>query len=424
MVHEKAVLVGMDPGGPENRGGQEHLDELAELAATAGAEVVALLTQRRKRPDPAYGIGFGKAKELAHQVQASAADLVVFDNELSPAQRRNLEEMTTVRVIDRTDLILDIFAQRARTREAKLQVELAQLNCLLPRLRGQGTVLSRLGGGIGTRGPGETKLESDRRRIRQRMVELRRELEEVRAQRTLMRRPRVKAGVAMVALVGYTNAGKSTLFNALTTGDVLVEDRLFATLDPTVRQLPLPGGQEAVLADTVGFIRKLPHQLVAAFRATLEEVVQSDLLLHVLDVSAADAGERSTVVQSVLVELGIGDHPVLTVLNKVDLLNEGVRAARLREFPGAFVISALTGQGLVELRQGIAGYFSSRRRVCHLFLPFAAAGILSRLHDEGVVQSEQYRPDGVEVVTELDAVEAERLREYWCNPLPCSSPNT
>jgi GTP-binding protein HflX len=318
-----------------------------------------------------------------------------------------------VKVVDRTGLILDIFAQRAGTREAKLQVELAQLAYLLPRQGGRGVELSRLGGGIGTRGPGETKLEADRRRIRRRMVELRRELEDVKAQRQLMRRPRSKALVATVSLVGYTNAGKSSIFNALTDAGVLVEDKLFATLDPTLRRMELPGHREAVLTDTVGFIRKLPHQLVAAFRATLEEVVQADLLLHVLDGAAPGLDERRAAVQSVLNELGVGDHPVLPVLNKVDLLDAAELAALRRAIPEAVPVSALTGEGLDALKQTVADFFASRRRLCRLFLPLSAAGLLSRLYNQGVVISRDDREDGVEIVAELDAVEAERVKEYW-----------
>ncbi len=413
MTHERAILVGVDWSGLDSRSDFGTLDELAALAETAGADVISRVTQRRERRDPAFLIGFGKAKEVAEEARAGAADLVVFDDELSPAQLRNLEEVTGVRVIDRADLILDIFAQRARTKEAKLQVELAQLEHLLPRLGGQGAVLSRLGGGIGTRGPGETKLEADRRRIRRRVVELRRDLKEVQAQRELMRRPRTRAGVRTVALVGYTNAGKSTLFNALTGENVLTANKLFATLDPTLRQLALPGNQQAVLADTVGFIRKLPHHLVASFRATLEEVVQADLLLHVLAGDAPDLGRQAAAVHGVLMELGIGERPLLAVLNKVDLLDQAGLAGVLREFPDAFAISARTGEGLDELRQGIADYFAAQRRRCRLFLPFSVSGVLSRLHEEGSIVSEDYRPDGVEVVADLDVVAAERLKMYW-----------
>jgi len=420
MLQEKALIIGIDWLGPGNHLTCAALDELAELAGTAGAEVIARVTQRRAKPDPAYFVGYGKAQELAQEARAQEANLLIFDEELSPAQLRNLERTTGVKVVDRTGLILDIFAQRARTKEAKLQVELAQLQYLLPRLSGRGTELSRLGGGIGTRGPGESKLESDRRRIRQKMDGLKHELQEVQEQRRLMRRPRAKARVATIALVGYTNVGKSSLFNALTYAGALVENKLFATLDPTLRQLILPSRQEAVIADTVGFIHKLPHQLVAAFRATLEEVVQADLLLHVMDGSSVYLDEQTAAVQSVLTELGAGDHPFLAVVNKLDLIDGPGRLALRRLYPRTHHISALTGEGLDELKQGIDAFFSSRRRLCRLFLPFEAGGVLSRLHDAGVVQNEEYRENGVEVLVELDAIEAERLKDYQIpEPLQC-----
>ncbi|NLG83634.1 MAG: GTPase HflX [Firmicutes bacterium] len=407
MEKERAVLVGLiwDDGRPD-------LDELAALAETAGAEVVERLVQKRDRPDPAYFIGQGKTAFVREKVKEVAADLVIFDEELTPVQERNLEEVFGVKTIDRTGLILDIFAQRARTKEARLQVELAQLTYLLPRLTGQGMVLSRLGGGIGTRGPGETKLELDRRRIRQRMAHLRHALAEVRAQRALMRRPREKAGVATVALVGYTNAGKSTLFNALTAGGALVEDKLFATLDPTLRRLFLPGGIKAVLVDTVGFIRKLPHQLVAAFRATLEEVVEADLLLHVLDVTAPDLSAQAAAVHAVLMELGIGDRPTIPVLNKIDLLTPDELPGYGRLFPGSVAVSARQGWGLSELKERVAAHFAARRQIYRFFVPFSALEILSRLHAEGSIKGEEPRADGVEVMAELDPALAERLKEY------------
>lgn len=412
MERERAILVGVDWIGPGGRIHRAELDELAELAAAAGAIEVARFVQRRERPDPAHHIGRGKVRELGAAVEANRADLVICDDDLTPAQQRNLEDAVGVKVVDRTGLILDIFSQRARTKEAKVQVEMAQLSYILPRLGGKGTELSRLGGGIGTRGPGETKLEADRRRIRQRLVELRHELAEIKNQRVLMRQPRAESGVPVVALVGYTNAGKSTLFNALTGEAVTVENRLFATLDPTLRQMELPDRQRAILADTVGFIRKLPHQLVAAFRATLEEVVEADLLLHVLDASAPDHPERSQAVQSVLTELGAGDHPAIMVLNKIDLLDRAATDALRYRYAGAVTLSAREGWGLDALRRAVAGFFASRRRPCRLFLPYAASGVLSRLHEEGLVKSQVFRDDGVEVVAVLDSVAEKRLREY------------
>ncbi|MGE5529894.1 MAG: GTPase HflX [Patescibacteria group bacterium] len=416
MARERAVLVGVDWTGPGGRVEKCDLDELASLADTAGAEAVARVAQRRDRPDPAYFLGYGKAREAAETAREAGADLIICDEELSPAQLRNLEEMAGIKVIDRTGLILDIFAQRARTREAKLQVELAQLDYLLPRLAGRGTELSRLGGGIrggiGTRGPGESKLEIDRRRIRRRMVELRRELAEVKDQRELMRGPRARARVPVAALVGYTNAGKSTLFNALTAGGVLVMDKLFATLDPTLRRIELPDRREAVLADTVGFIRKLPHQLVAAFGATLEEVVQADLLVHVVDGGAPDPEARAAAVRGVIASLGAGERPSLTVLNKADLLDAETLAMRLCELPGALPVSARTGLGLDALREEIAREFTRNRRLVRLLLPLDAGGLLAGLHRGGAVRSERYTTEGIEILAELDPAAAGRYREY------------
>lgn len=333
---------------------EDSLDELGQLAAAAGAEVVGRIVQKRSRPDPATYIGEGKARELAALVMVYHADLVIFDDELTPAQQRSLEDVIGVKVIDRTWLILDIFASRAASKEGKIQVELAQLSYLLPRLVGRGTALSRLGGGIGTRGPGETKLETDRRRIRRRIGMLRGELEEIARRRGLQRSRRKEAGVPVVSLVGYTNAGKSTLFNALTESQVLVEDKLFATLDPTIRRCRLPGGRAVLLADTVGFIRKLPHELVAAFRATLEEVAQADVICHVVDGSHPGKDEQCAAVSSVLADLGLQDKPLLTVVNKIDLVAEDLARERLRvEHPGAIFVSATRRWGLADLLRRI-----------------------------------------------------------------------
>jgi GTP-binding protein HflX len=329
---------------------EDSINELSELAATAGAEVIVKLIQRRGKPDPVYYIGKGKAEELAILAITTHADLVIFDEELSPAQQRNLERLLKVKVIDRTWLILDIFASRAASKEGKIQVELAQLCYLLPRLVGKGTALSRLGGGIGTRGPGETKLEVDRRRIRRRISILRKELEEIAKRRGFQRLNRRKSGLPLVSIVGYTNAGKSTLFNALTDSEVFVEDKLFATLDPTIRRCYLPSGDFMLLADTVGFIRKLPHDLVAAFRATLEEATYSDLLLHVVDASHPGKDDHSEAVEEVLKTLGIADRPIVTCLNKIDLIPGKLERERIRlEHPGAIPVSAETREGLDEL---------------------------------------------------------------------------
>ena len=327
------------------------LDELRELAGSAGARVVQEMVQNRRRPDPATYIGKGKVDELKEAVLAHGADVVIFDDELSPGQTRNLEEGLEVKVVDRTGLILDIFARRARTKEGHLQVELAQLNYRLTRLSGYSDYLSRLGGGIGTRGPGETKLEMDRRKIRHRIATLRREIEGIRSHRQLHRERRRRDGLPMVSLVGYTNAGKSTLFRALSHEETLVSSRLFSTLDTLIRSIQLGGKRKVLISDTVGFIRKLPHQLVSAFRATLEEVVQADLILHVVDASDPEREQKRGVVLEVLEEIGAGDHPRFTIYNKLDLLGPDDPLPNLKS--DEFVVSALTGEGLADLTDRI-----------------------------------------------------------------------
>jgi GTPase len=341
---ERAALVGLfnrssrfDP--------ERSLDELAGLTRAAGADVVLRLLQERPRPDPATFLGSGKVATLAAACEETRADTVVFDNELTPAQQRNLETALERKVIDRTQLILDIFARRARTREGKLQVELAQLQYLLPRLVGSGAALSRLGGGIGTRGPGETKLETDRRRIRHRLSVLTKEIEAVRGRRTQLRERRQKSAVPTVALVGYTNAGKTTLFNLLTGGDAVASDALFVTLDPLVRRVKLPDRRELLVSDTVGFIDRLPHSLVAAFRATLEEVSGADLLVHVIDAASPERERHIDAVRAVLQEVGAARVPSLEVFNKWDLLDAHERARVRALNPGALSVSARTGEG-------------------------------------------------------------------------------
>ena len=320
---EKALLVGVGVKGARNRWPlDDSLAELAQLARTAGAEVVGTLTQRLDRPTAAYLLGKGKLEELTSLKGELGYDLVIFDEELSPAQQRNIEQVLQVKVIDRTALILDIFANRARTHEGRLQVELAQHEYLLPRLAGRWPHLERLGGGIGTRGPGETQLESDRRIIEQRIQRLKKDIEEVRKHRAMYRRRRSRLGMPIVALVGYTNAGKSTLLNTLTDTEVFVEDKLFSTLDPTTRRLSLPNDQEVLLTDTVGFIQKLPPTLVAAFRATLEELNEADLLLHVVDITQKNAAEQSQTVDDLLDDLNLGAKPRIIAINKIDLLTE------------------------------------------------------------------------------------------------------
>jgi GTP-binding protein HflX len=348
---ESAILVGTDA-----------LDELRELAASAGARVIDEVIQHRDRPDPATYIGKGKVEELREQILIEGVDVIIFDEDLSPNQAKNLEEALDTKVVDRTGLILDIFARRARTKEGKLQVELAQLSYTLTRLTGHREYLSRLGGGIGTRGPGETKLEMDRRQIRHRISILKRDIEQIRKHRQLHRERRRRDQLPLVSLVGYTNAGKSTLFRALSKEDTLVSSRLFSTLDTLIRRIQLARNVPVLVSDTVGFIRKLPHQLVSAFRATLEEVVEADLILHVIDVSDPDRDQKRQVVLDVLKDIGAGGHPILTVYNKADLLGEmrdgdripGVRnSVSVPHLPDDLLVSAVTGEGLERLVQEI-----------------------------------------------------------------------
>jgi GTP-binding protein HflX len=352
-VGERTLLLGTVFGREgRTRRHADTLGELRHLAASAGALVVEVSTQVRPTPDPRYLVGPGKLEELARSIREREVDLVIVDRELSPAQQGHLEEAWGVKVVDRTGLILDIFAQRAHTLEGKLQVELAQLAYLYPRLAGARRDLSRLGGGIGTRGPGEKKLETDRRRIQQRMRQLRRELDAVSARRALHRQARRRGEIPVVSLVGYTNAGKSTLLHRLTGADVRREDRLFSTLDPTTRRLRLPSGRTILCTDTVGFIREIPHQLVAAFRSTLEEVRWADLLLHVMDHSHPDCDLQRQVVHGVLEEIGAGDRPLIEVYNKIDRLEEDVRDS-LAPSPRRVFISAATGTHLPALLEAI-----------------------------------------------------------------------
>ena len=386
---EKALLVSVDTGEFD---AEVSIDELEELAHTAGAEVLGKLIQKRERPEAATFVGAGKLAEIIAFCSAQDVDLLIFDSELTPSQQRNLEKLTGVRVIDRTMLILDIFAARARTGEGKLQVELAQLKYSLPRLAGQGQSLSRLGGGIGTRGPGESKLESDRRHINRRIQKLEEQLRELEKRRDLLRRRRRKDGVQTVAIVGYTNAGKSTLMNALTKAGVLAEDKLFATLDPTSRALTLPDGRKVMLVDTVGLIRRLPHKLVEAFKSTLEEAAQASVILNVCDASDEHCSEHLEVTKKLLDELGCASTPVVSVMNKCDLVGN---IYSMPTFGKTVLISALCERGFDELLAAIQKELPQTRKTASLLIPFKNGAAAARIRDEGVVHEEEYREDGL-----------------------------
>ncbi|HUY97197.1 MAG TPA: GTPase HflX [Verrucomicrobiae bacterium] len=400
-VPERAFLLGWVAGDAGVQSLDPEMDELAELARTAGAEVVGSDVQRRERPDPALFFGRGKVEELGALRAELAFDLLIANEELSPRQQRNLEQELEVKVLDRTELILDIFAQHARTREGRLQVEVAQLRHLLPRLTG-GRDLSRLGGGIGTRGPGEQKLEADRRRIRTRLRQFDRELKEVRGERALHREGRARRSLRTVALVGYTNAGKSTLLNRMTAGGAETEHRLFATLDPRTRLLRLPGGLDCLLTDTVGFIQKLPHDLVAAFRATLEEVGSADVLVHVLDAGQPRAEQQLETVHQTLGELDALDRPRILALNKVDRLSVGARS-RLQMVPwdgyaAAVAVSALTGEGVEDLGAALATLLAEPLERLEVVVPYTDPQSLLRWRRYGRIEHEEYTDRGVHVV--------------------------
>lgn len=403
---QRALLVSLDTGEYD---AESSLRELEELTRTAGAEPALTMTQKRPAPDTATCIGSGMVEQAAQICQQEDIDLLIFDRELTPTQIRNLEGDCGVRVIDRTTLILDIFAQRARSKEGKLQVELAQLRYLLPRLSGQGTAMSRLGGGIGTRGPGETKLETDRRHIRRRIGSLKEQLKDVEAARGVTQRRRKKDGTVTVALVGYTNAGKSTLMNRLTQAGVLAEDKLFATLDPTARALKLPCGKTVMLIDTVGLIRRLPHHLVEAFKSTLEQAATADILLNVCDAASSEAREHLEVTQQLLVELGAAGHPIIPVLNKWDAVVDLQLAPRL---PGAVRISALNGDGIDALLAAIEENLPEKTFPVEVLLPFSKTGLAAKLREEGAVLSEEYVPEGLRLSAQVDERLYALVKEY------------
>ena len=400
----RALLVEVDTGEYD---AEASLAELFELAESAGAEPVASISQKLQHVDAATCVGSGKLEEIRDYCEAEEIDLIIFDLELSPVQIRNIEKETDVRVIDRTMLILDIFALRAKSREGKLQVELAQLKYMMPRLTGKGVEMSRLGGGIGTRGPGETKLETDRRHIKRRMETLKEQLADVEAHRHQLRSRRTKDGVITVAIVGYTNAGKSTLMNTLTDAGVLSEDKLFATLDPTSRALKLPCGVSVMLIDTVGLVRRLPHHLVEAFKSTLEEAAQADIILNVCDASSEESRLHLEVTRDLLASLSSLDKPIIPVLNKCDLITDSMTG-----ISGAVHISAKYGTGIDDLLKAIEDNLPKKLKRVKLLLPFDKAGIAAKLRQTAVLHSEEYTAEGLEIEVTVDEIQYAKLRAY------------
>jgi len=407
---EKVVLVGVWTQGTAVQA-ENSMKELAALAETAGSQVMEGFIQRRDRADPSTFIGSGKVQEVRQAVIATGADTVVCDGELSPAQLRSLETKLKVKVIDRTALILDIFAQHAKSREGKAQVELAQMSYMLPRLRGWGDSLSRQAGGIGGRGPGETKIETDRRRINDKMAKLRKEIKEMKVARDTKRHERTKNNIPAVAIAGYTNAGKSSLMNRITGAGVLVENALFATLDPTVRRVTASDGRVYTLADTVGFVRHLPHQLVEAFKSTLEEVGGADLIVHVVDGSDPDPRGQITAVRQVINELGGGDIPEIIAINKADVAAPEILMQILREESQAFAISARTGFGMATLLKAIETSLPRPRVEIRITIPFSRGDLVSAIHNRGEILSENYSEDGTIIHAMVDSDVKKRIEE-------------
>jgi GTP-binding protein HflX len=401
----RALILGMI----NHLSDEETLEELKLLAETAGAETVGEAVQKRNKIDPVYYVGRGKAEEVAVAVKSLDANAIICDDELSPVQIRNLENLTGVQIIDRTMLILDIFAQRANTAEGKIQVELAQLQYMMPRLTGKGIELSQEGGGIGTRGPGETKLETDRRHIRRRIHRLKRELEQIQRSRQVITKSR---SYPVISLVGYTNAGKSTLMNALTDADVKTGNRLFETLDTTTRGLILPDGRKVLLSDTVGFIQKLPHHLVEAFKATLEEVKESDMLIHVADGLSPVLDEEIATVNSVLTEMGADKKPVLIAINKIDKSGEAPVFIKGYDKNHTIGISALLGHNLDKLLGAICNILPSNRRQAELFIPYDNGSALDEVHQYGLIDEIEYKDDGVRIKGSIDIFILKKYGEY------------
>lgn len=406
-LRARAILAAADLGEYD---AEASMKELEELAKTAGAEVVAQIVQKLPAPNPATLLGEGKIQELKETAAQLNADLVIFDCELTASRIRNIEDILNVRVIDRTMLILDIFAGRAVTNEGKLQVELAQLKYRLPRLAGIGASMSRLGGGIGTRGPGETRLETDRRHIRSRIDKLEENLKELEKRREFSRSRRKKDNVLTAAIVGYTNAGKSTLLNNLAGADVLAENKLFATLDLTSRGIELPDGRTVIVTDTVGLIRRLPHNLVEAFKSTLEEAASADIILHVIDISDSEAAEKTDTTRQLLAELGCGDIPVINVLNKCDLLQNDIRESK-----DTVKICAKTGEGFDRLLKAISENIRETSKRIRLLLPYERAGLASKIREQGKIFSEEYAENGIKIDALADNAILKELSEFEVN---------